>query len=720
MPSVDHWIWLPETEFPHCQTTTYSTMSGQDQLAQGNYAVARFWREYTFAQPIAAVALRTSADSFFRLAVNDIHCVTGPASVGGDFLNNDRPRGQFYATQVTMGAGHAGFAAGRLAFSALVRMQPLKMFEYSMGRGGFLLTALVTFADGSSLELAADESWQAQHLAGHTAPEVYDGTVLPSAPCHAAPVADIWHCRTAPIPPVTETPFWPGAPVTVPAGQRVEYTLPLDRIYTGYPLVQADCAGPLQVRVRCAEQDEPGHVTHCTFVRQDSYTGTALCAAGLLQVSAVNNSGADAVLQVGFLRSHYPVSGCAVTETGDKELGRVLQVCTHTLQYCRQTLHLDSGTHCEPLACTGDYYIEALMTAFTFGDLRLAAFDVLRTAHLLRDNGGRMFHTTYSLIWVLMLWDVYLFTGDSALLAQCKDALDLLLARFAGYLGPNGLVETPPDYMFIDWLAPDGISTHHPPKALGQTCLNLFYYGALDRAAEVYAVLGQTAAAQACAARAAALRQAICTILYDRQAGLFFEGLNTPTPAHLLGQYMPQNVKKRYYRKHANILAAYFGVLPAAECRTLLHRVMADGSLGEIQPYFAHFLLEAVYRNGLREVYTLQILEDWKAPVRECPKGLAEGFHKPEPGYSFDHSHAWGGTPAYALPLALAGFAMAEPGFKRIRLAPSLLGLTQATVQIPTPYGVITVAQRAGQAPAITVPAGIAYTVQQERSKDDE
>ena len=134
---------------------------------------------------------------------------------------------------------------------------------------------------------------------------------------------------------------------------------------------------------------------------------------------------------------------------------------------------------------------------------------------------------------------------------------------------------------------------------------------------------------------------------------------------------------------------------------------MDDDSLGVVQPYFAHFLLEAVYRSGLREKYTRQILELWKEPVRECPKGLAEGFYKPEPNYSFDHSHAWGGTPAYALPQALSGLEILEPGYKKIRLNPSLLGLEQAKVEIPTPYGMILLNMEAGEEPVIRIPEGI-------------
>ena len=75
----------------------------------------------------------------------------------------------------------------------------------------------------------------------------------------------------------------------------------------------------------------------------------------------------------------------------------------------------------------------------------------------------------------------------------------------------------------------------------------------------------------------------------------------------------------------------------------LLRRILADDSLGVVQPYFTHFLLEAIYRNGLREEYTRQILEQWKEPVRECHKGLAEGFYKPDDNVLFIHTGGAGG-----------------------------------------------------------------------------
>ena len=246
-------------------------------------------------------------------------------------------------------------------------------------------------------------------------------------------------------------------------------------------------------------------------------------------------------------------------------------------------------------------------------------------------------------------------------------------------MGDTGLVETPKSFMFIDWLYIDEISLHHPPKALGQTCLNMFYHRALSTAAQIYEALGHTDEAAAYRKRAAALRTAINTLLYDVDRDLYFEGLNTPIPEDQLWQYLPPNISKRYYRKHGNVLAVYCGVYEGDQA-SFLRRVLTDDSLGQFQPYFAHFVLEAVHMADLSSEFTLPLCEDWKKAYKECSKGLQEGFIKPEPTYHFDYSHAWGGTPRYTVPLALSCLEILEPGFKKIRLRPQLLGLEHALV----------------------------------------
>lgn len=715
MRPVEQWIWLPESVYPRNQTTRYSERVRTRQ--EKNYTVAAFWRNYCFDKAVAQVRLRFSGDTAFALFCNGRHIACGPVLPGGDFLAeyNDEPLPQHYATEMTLTAADMpDFARGQLDFFAQVRMMPVRCFDFSRGHGGFFLTAHVRFADGTRTVVHTDESWTAKQLTAYVSPGTFDNSLPQGQETAAQPIMNIWNCQTASIPPCAHERLEPleGGSLVIPAGQRVEKLLTFDRIYAGHLSAAARTSGGLEVTVYCRELEETGTREQYSFAEDGEYLGLELHSAGCLWVEAENRGQEDAVLSLALITSHYPVDVCAKTVTSDEELNQVLDTCLHTLKYCRQSIHLDSPRHCELLACTGDYYVESLMTAFSYGDLRLAAFDLRRTAELLRYRDGRMFHTTYSLIWVQMLMDVYRLTGEKELLHDCADALELLLARFHSYLGDNGIIENPPDYMFIDWLVVDGMSLHHPPKALGQTCLNLYYYGALKTAREIYEILEEGAMAKQCGERMEKLRRGIYDNLYDKDRGLFFEGLNTPTKEELLGEWMPRNVEKRYYRKHANILAACFGFFDRESCAALLERIAEDDSLGPVQPYFTHFLLDAVYRCGLREKYTRRILEQWKAPVRECPKGLVEGFHKPEETYSFDHSHAWGGTPAYALPLALSGLEILEPGYRRIRLNPSLLGLETAWVQIPTPFGMIELRLQEGKHPEIKVPEEIEWELQ--------
>jgi len=706
MGFMENWIWVSGDIYPEMQRTVFSATEGAaaDFYRENGYCVAEFIREYEFDAEVDKAYLRFSGDTEFRLDLNGETIATGPANVGGDFLYNEMPRSKHYAFELNLNPG-----TRRLAFFARVKLMPVAINEYSRGRGGFMLTARLTLKDGSVKYICTDETWQGRINRAYVRPYHYDQSLDNEKFMPATAVDNIWHCETAPIRVRTEEDIKPVSmyEITVPAGETVCADAEFDMIYGGFACVDVEAQGKVDVEFDSMETDvSVGHYD-LHFAGNDSFRGLQLISVGLYRMRITNFSGAPAVIRPHMVATYYPVDMCAETYTDDEDMNLVLDVCRHTLKYCRQMIHLDSPKHSEPLACTGDYYIESLMTAMSFGDMALAKFDIERTAELMRVHDGRMFHTTYSLIWVMMLWDVYRLTGDMDMLISCEDALHLLLDRFATYMGENGLVENPPDYMFVDWIYIDGISMHHPPKALGQTVLCAFLHGALRTAEKIYTALGSCTDAAACAARADALKDAMNRLLYDREKGLYFDGLNTPTPEDMLYQYLPQNVEKRYYMPHSNILCALYGVCDDETARRLIRRVVNDAEWGMCQPYFKHFLLEAIFRLGLRDELSLKVMEDWKAPVKDCPKGLVEGFIVPEPTYSFDHSHAWGGTPLWSLPRALMGLDILEPGMKKIRLVPSLLGLERAHVEIPTPMGMIKADMEKGKEPLITVPEGI-------------
>ena len=508
MRPIEKWIWLNREKYPDFQNTKYAGLAGDGDY---QYAVAEFKREYKFDKKVEFVKIRFSGDAEFRLYFGDAIIATGPVSVGGDFLGNDMPRGAHYASMMTLPVDSDTFS-----FFAQVKLKPVAICEYSKGHGGFMLTGWVTFDDGTETVITTDSTWQARlnrsYLGPHRGlPDAFDSRILPEEYADAEVIPNIWHCEDAEIPVRTEERITPdGVPLKLAAGESKEFILELDRIYAGFIELHVQTRGILNVRMNALERVGDGdYEEKCIFDRDSVYRGFQLYSVGGLVIKAENTSDSEALITPVVISTCYPVETEAKTTTSDKELNDVLDVCAHTLKYCRQMIHLDSPKHCEPLACTGDYYIESLMTLFSFGDMRLAEFDVKRTAELLRNNGGRMFHTTYSLNWVQILYDVYLHAGRRALLDECRDALVMLLDLFETYVGDNGLIETPPDYMFIDWIFIGDISLHHPPKALGQTCLNMYYYGALGTAAKIFSVLGNDQIAERYAAMAEELKQNI-------------------------------------------------------------------------------------------------------------------------------------------------------------------------------------------------------------------
>ncbi len=696
----EKWIWLNKDFYPNNQTTNICGF--EDKI---NYTVAEFKKEYSFKQNVKEINLRFSGDTAFDLYLNSKLISTGPVPVGGDFLENHMVRGEHFSTELTVYPD-----SKVLTFYSRVKMSPVGIYEYSKGYGGFMLGARIIFDDGTQTVITTDDSWLCRKNSQYTSPYNFDGRLSINKYSNACVINNVWHSETAPLPPLSEKviPSTQGE-FLVQAGERKTFVIEYDKIYAALLSLKVKAKGELVVKAITYELEIDGRekTENFIFVSDTKYRGLQVHSVGSLKLEIENKSNCEASVLPEIIAVCYPVYTQGRTVTSDNDINLILDVCTHTLKYCRQHIHIDSPCHYEPLACTGDYYIESLMTAFSFGDMNLAKFDVIRTANLIRNNNGRMFHTTYSLIWVMMLYDVFMFTGDKTLLSDCKDALVMLLRLFETYVGDYGIIETPPDYMFIDWLYIDEISLHHPPKALGQTCLNMFYYGALTNGKKIFELLDDAPMTTYCENKAQSLKISVNTILFDKEKNMFFEGLNTPDPEYLLNSDHPQNVSKRYYRKHANILAAYVGICDKEMCIDLLHRIMNDEIEGDYQAYFAHYLLEAIYRNGLRDEYTLKVVDRWKPIVKECSKGLAEGLIPPEPTYSFDHSHAWGGTALYSLPLSLTGFEMIKPGFKEIKLNPSLLSLDFADVEIPTPYGMINVKLEKGKEPQYSIPKEI-------------
>ena len=152
-------------------------------------------------------------------------------------------------------------------------------------------------------------------------------------------------------------------------------------------------------------------------------------------------------------------------------------------------------------------------------------------------------------------------------------------------------------------------------------------------------------------------------------------------------------------------MAVLVDAVPAGEQRALIERVLGDKTLVQATYYYGFYVLEALRKAGLADRYIEQ-LQPWQQMLA---LGLTTTAESPEPTRS--DSHAWSAHPNYGLLATVLGVRPAEPGFRSVRIAPSLGPLKRAEGRIPHPRGDIEVKlERSGELGLrgeVTLPPGL-------------
>ncbi len=146
---------------------------------------------------------------------------------------------------------------------------------------------------------------------------------------------------------------------------------------------------------------------------------------------------------------------------------------------------------------------------------------------------------------------------------------------------------------------------------------------------------------------------------------------------------LPEDKDRIYFSKHTNATAVAYHLAPPEWSASIIHKIMNDNTLPIVQPYFMHFVFEALHQSGLFAEYGFREMRQWKALLDEHPTSLKECWD------NGDYSHAWGGSPAYQFFTRVLGITPTLPGFRRVNLQPNLGDLDWAEGQVPTPHGII-------------------------------
>jgi len=328
-----------------------------------------------------------------------------------------------------------------------------------------------------------------------------------------------------------------------------------------------------------------------------------------------------------------------------------------------------------------------------------ATYPLINATNLTSEVGA--YSATYSMYFVLGLYDHLMFSGDRAFSSSMWSAVQRQLAWNATRLDSRGLFITR-NGDGADW------DFYDAEKVGAITAYNVIYYRTLMAAASIGDAIGQTSAAVGYRMRADSLRNAINAYMYDGARGVYRISDTVPAIA-----------------QDANVLAVLAGIPPAAEVPRILAAIKTalwttpygpmpfDNSTVwapiistfisgyEAQARYlandsvnAEQLIRTVFgrlANPLNFQYTGTMWENVKA---DGTPGLDQSVLQSNgikgPGKT-SLAHAWATGPVTALSGYVLGVRPVSPGFDNWLVQPHPGTLSWAVGRVPTPHGALSV-----------------------------
>lgn len=398
----------------------------------------------------------------------------------------------------------------------------------------------------------------------------------------------------------------------------------------------------------------------------------------------------------------YPFVEKAVFRSSDKSLSDLWDTGWRTARLCAQETYFDCPYY-EQLQYTGDTRIQSLLSLYVSGDDRLMRkairdYDNSRISDGLTQSRypcrDMQIIPTFSLFWVSMVHDYWMHRSDDAFVQPFLEGIDDVIRWHDERLDAKTRMNGPLDWWnFVDWSwgwsdtehfggVPDGARNG------GSAILTLQYVYTLRQAADLFEHFGRNERAAFCRERADVIRTQTKALCWDEQRQLLAD-----TP------------EKKAFSQHANIWAVLTDAVPADQQPVLLRRLMADTSIRQATYYFKFYLFEAMKKTGLGDEFLPQ-LAPWRTMMAN---GLSTFAESPEPVRS--DCHAWSASPLYEMLSIVCGIQPGAPGFRTVRIAPSLGNLDFAEGKMPHPKGEISVrlqrTARGGLTADVILPEGV-------------
>ncbi len=377
----------------------------------------------------------------------------------------------------------------------------------------------------------------------------------------------------------------------------------------------------------------------------------------------------------------YPFERVAKLEADDAAIQEILDVGWRTALLNAWETYMDCPYY-EQLQYIGDTRVQAMISYYNTTDDRLARHAIDLIDHSRRPDGltlsryptrGVQIITPFSLWYVGMLHDYWMYRGDEDFVAEKLPGARGVLDFFAKYQQPDGSLKDVPYWTFADWSGGDGWWIGAPPRGGdgSSAILDLQLLWALQWQAEMEAAMGLPFYADLYAEKAKQLKETIQRKYWDPERKLYAD-----------------TIDRTKFSQHANALAILTGVAPEAEREGIARRMLEDGSLSQCSIYFKYYLHQALVKAGLGDDY-VKWLEIWR---KNLEMGLTTWAEDSNIDYARSDCHAWGSSPNIEFFRTVLGVDTDAPGFREIRVEPHLGSLTRASGEIPHPAGIVKVA----------------------------
>ena len=370
----------------------------------------------------------------------------------------------------------------------------------------------------------------------------------------------------------------------------------------------------------------------------------------------------------------YPFEENGSFESDDPLLSDIWDVAWRT-QRLNSTETFADCPYYEQLQYIGDTRIQALITYCVSGDDRLARNAIEQFDHSRIPEGltlsrypSYIFQVipTYSLLWIAMIHDYYMFRDDMDFISQFRPGIISVMEWFEKRIDETGLLGNLEWWNFTDW-APEFRNGVPPGAEYGYSAnISLQYVYALKFSAELFDAMDEEELAGKYTEMAENMIAAVNMQCYDESRGLFAE-----TP------------EKKVFSQHTNIFAILTDAIPENEQQGLMRKILDEEDLIQCTVYFRFYLFRALQKVGMADAY-LDHLGPWKIML---DLGLTT-FAEREFDMRSD-CHAWSASPCFDLLHTVAGIQPAEPGFKSVLIEPSPGELKYIKAEMPHPSGII-------------------------------